>query len=232
MIQIQVALDRLALDRAVAIAAQVAPWVDGVEVGTSLVKQHGMAAVRAVADAVAGVPGVWVHADLKTVDDAVTEVSAALDAGAWSVSVLALASDATVDAAVDAVHARDGEVVLDLMLTTVDRRRALAGRLDPRVRLAAHVGKDDQAAGGAGVLAMLGDWSTGRRLAVAGGLGLADVPGLRDVPELRLVVGSAVTGAADPARAARRLDLARREQPAAGRPVPAPMPAYPVPAPA
>jgi 3-keto-L-gulonate-6-phosphate decarboxylase len=168
-----------------------------------------MAAVRAVVAGVADAPGTWVHADLKTADDAVTEVTLALDAGAWSVSVLGLASDTTIEAAVRTAHARSGEVVVDLMLTTAARRADLAARLDPRVRLAAHVGKDDQAVG-VDVRAMLGTWSAGRRLAVAGGLGLGDVPSLRDVPDLRLVVGSAVTKAHHPAEVVRALDAARR----------------------
>ncbi|MCC2321450.1 orotidine 5'-phosphate decarboxylase / HUMPS family protein [Cellulomonas xiejunii] len=219
--QLQVALDRIPLDRAVALAAAVAPWVDGIEVGTSLVKRYGVEAVRAVVAAVADVGGesvgphegagagrTWVHADLKTVDDAATEVGLALDAGARSVSVLGLASDATLDTAVRTAAARGGEVVVDLMLTSDARRAALAARLDPAVRLGAHVGKDDQAAG-ASVLDMLGTWAAGRALAVAGGLGVGDVPALRDVPGLRLVVGSAVTGAADPVAVVRALDTAR-----------------------
>lgn len=219
--QLQVALDRIPLDRAVEIARAVAPWVDGIEVGTSLVKRYGVEAVRAVVAAVADVDGpsagpldgargarTWVHADLKTVDDAATEVGLALDAGALSVSVLGLASDTTLDTAVRTAAERGGEVVVDLMLTSADRRTELAARLDPAVRLGAHVGKDDQAAGGS-VLAMLGPWADGRALAVAGGLGLDDVPALRDVPGLRLVVGSAVTRADDPAGVARALDAAR-----------------------
>ncbi|QTE28079.1 orotidine 5'-phosphate decarboxylase / HUMPS family protein [Pengzhenrongella sicca] len=219
MMQIQVALDRLPLDRAIAIASSIAPWVDGIEVGTSLVKEHGMSAVREVADAVAATTnGPWVHADLKTVDDAVTEVTAALAAGATSVSVLALASDTTIRAAIRTADERSAEVVLDLMLTDNSRRSELARWLPPHIRLGAHVGKDDQA-GGTSVLDMLGDWATGRRLAVAGGLGLDHVPALRTIPDLRLVVGSAVTGASDPSGVARALDEARR-LPAAVHPGP------------
>ncbi|HET6634619.1 MAG TPA: orotidine 5'-phosphate decarboxylase / HUMPS family protein, partial [Streptomyces sp.] len=91
-LQIQIALDRMPLGRAVDLTGRVAPCADWIEVGTSLVKEFGMSAVRAVVDAAGGVP---VLADLKTADDAAYEFTLAFDAGASSATVLGIASDAT-----------------------------------------------------------------------------------------------------------------------------------------
>jgi 3-hexulose-6-phosphate synthase len=52
---------------------------------------------------------------------------------------------------------------------------------------------------------LLGDWSRGRRLALAGGLTAQDLPTLADEPELRVIVGSAVTRADDPVAAVEEL---------------------------
>ncbi|PXY27719.1 orotidine 5'-phosphate decarboxylase / HUMPS family protein [Prauserella muralis] len=208
MIELQIALDRMELERAVAIAAAVAAAVDGVEVGTSLVKRYGMAAVEAVAAAVG--EQAWVLADLKTADDAEYEFGLAFDAGARAATVLGVASPATVEAATRLAAERGREAVVDLMLLGERQRADVAARTGADVVLAAHVGKDDQAAA-AGPLGQLGTWARGRRLAVAGGLGVADVPALRGYDGLRLIVGSAVTRAADPAAAVAALDAARRQ---------------------
>lgn len=202
----QIALDRMPLDRAVELTAAVARDTDWIEVGTSLIKQFGMAAVRSVAEAAEGTP---VLADLKTADDAAYEFTLAFDAGAASATVLGLAADATVDTAVRVAAERSAEAVVDLMETDEDRRTALAARLPAEAVLAAHLGKDAQATGG-GPAAMLGDWARGRRLAVAGGLTPADLPAFAGTEGVRVVVGSAVTRAADPAAAARRLAEAAR----------------------
>ena len=48
----------------------------------------------------------------------------------------------------------------------------------------------------------------GRRLALAGGLGVRDVPAVARWGDVRLIVGSSVTAAADPAAAAAELRAA------------------------
>jgi 3-hexulose-6-phosphate synthase len=200
-VDIQVALDRIPLDRAVRIAGTVAPHVDWIEVGTSLVKQYGQDAVRRVVAAAGTTP---VLADLKTVDDVRFEFGLAFDAGARSVTVLGLAPDVTVDGAVEVAEERDRELVVDLMGLTAERVEGLAARLPDDVVLAPHVSKDAQGSG-ARVQDLLGDWTRGHRIALAGGLTADALPSLRDEQNLRVIVGSAVTKADDPLAAVREL---------------------------
>jgi 3-hexulose-6-phosphate synthase len=201
-VDLQIALDRLPLDRAVAIAEAVAPRTDWIEVGTSMVKQFGEAGLRKVVAAAGGTP---VLADLKTADDVRFEFEMAFAAGAGSVTVLGLAPDVSIDLAVEVTDEHDRELVVDLMGLAPRRVEELAGRLPAHVRLAPHISKDAQAAGGRRVQDLLGAWSRGRRLALAGGLAAPDLPTLADVPELRVIVGSAVTKAGDPAAAVEEL---------------------------
>lgn len=198
---LQVALDRLLLDRAVAIAGAVAPRTDWIEVGTSMVKQFGQAGLREVVDAADGTP---VLADLKTADDVRFEFEMAVAAGARSVTVLGLAPDVSIDLAVEVTGECGCELVVDLMGLTLERVEQLADRLPERIRLAPHVSKDAQA-GGQRVQDLLGSWSRGRRLALAGGLTAADLPALAGEPDLRVIVGSAVTKADDPVAAVEEL---------------------------
>lgn len=199
--ELQVALDRIPLDRALAITHAIAGRTDWVEVGTSLVKQFGQEGLRRVVDAAGQTP---VLADLKTADDVRFEFETAFDAGARSVTVLALAPDVTIDMAVDVTAEHDCELVVDLMGVASQRIEELAQRLPRRVVLSPHVGKDSQASGQR-VQDLLGPWSRGRRLAIAGGLTAADLPALAGEPDLRVIVGSAVTKAADPVAAVEEL---------------------------
>lgn len=199
--ELQVALDRIPLDQAIRITEAVAGRTDWIEFGTSLVKQFGQDGLRRVVDAAAETP---VLADLKTADDVRFEFEMAFAAGARSVTVLGLAPDITVEAAVVVTEEHDRELVVDLMGLTSERIEDLAERLPQRVVLAPHVGKDAQRSGQR-VQDQLGPWSRGRRLAIAGGLTAEDLPALADVPDLRVIVGSAVTKAADPVAAVEEL---------------------------
>jgi len=201
--QLQVALDRMPLARAVDLAGAVAEHADWIEVGTSLIKAHGMAAVVAVAAAAGPTP---VLADTKTADDAVTEVDLCHAAGARAMSVLALAPDETVRACVARAGDLGMEVLVDLLATGPERLDALVARLPSasHVVWAAHVGKDQQERGHPHhALDRMATRAGGHRLAVAGGLSLADVAALaRSSVNVRVVVGSAITRAADPATTA------------------------------
>lgn len=206
--ELQVALDRIPLERAVDITAAVAGIVDWVEVGTSLVKHYGMGGVADVVTAAGSTP---VLADLKTVDDVEFEFTLAYDAGARSVTVLGVAPPVTVDSAVRVAAGRDRELVVDLMCLAPQRVAELAVRLPQSVVLAPHVSKDMQASC-ARPDELLGPWALGRRLALAGGLTADDLSRLGGVPQLRVIVGSAVTKAADPVAAVHELRRAARRE--------------------
>ena len=95
------------------------------------------------------------------------------------------------------------ELMVDLMELDADGRARVAAAMPATAVLAAHVPKDAQT-DDTDAAALLGDWATGRRLALAGGLGVGDVPAVARWGDVRLIVGSAVTAAADPAAAAAR----------------------------
>lgn len=212
--ELQVALDRISLERAVEITDAVAARTDWIEVGTSLIKQFGQHGLSRVVAAAGTTP---VLADLKTADDVRFEFEMAFDVGAESVTVLGLAPDVTIDLAVEVADQHHKELVVDLMGLTVDRVVELAGRLPRQVRLAPHISKDAQRDGGpAGapkVRDLLGGWARGRLLALAGGLTAQDLPALAGEPDMRVIVGSAVTRAADPVAAVQELRRAAGQTP-------------------
>jgi 3-keto-L-gulonate-6-phosphate decarboxylase len=97
--------------------------------------------------------------------------------------------------------------MVDLMALDAAGRARVAAALPENVVLAAHVPKDAQTAD-TDVADLLGPWATGRRLALAGGLGIKDVPAVARWGDVRLIVGSSVTAAEDPAHAATTLRTA------------------------
>jgi 6-phospho-3-hexuloisomerase len=198
-IELQIALDRIPLDRAVDITSRVRGLADWIEVGTSLVKQHGMPGVARIVAAAGDTP---VLVDLKTADDARTEVLMAAATGARSITVLGLAGPATLTTAIAVAQDHRIEVMIDLMQLDAAGRARVAAATPAGAVLAAHVPKDAQTEH-TDATALLGDWTTGRRLALAGGLGLDDVPALARWGDVRLIVGSAVTASTDPVAAAR-----------------------------
>jgi len=203
-VSLQVALDRIAIDRAEELTSAVRDHADWIEVGTSLVKRYGMPGVARIVAAAGGVP---VLADLKTADDARTELTMAADAGARSVTVLGLAAPATLDVAASVAAERDLELMIDLMELDAAGRARVAAAVPATAVLAAHVPKDAQTET-TDPAALLGDWALGRRLALAGGLDVHDVPALARWGDVRLIVGSSVTAAADPTAAAAQLRAA------------------------
>ena len=136
--QLQVALDRIPLPRAVRITRAVAAHADWIEVGTSLIKAHGMTAVAEVVAAAGETP---VLADTKTADDAATEAEMCHAAGARATTVLAVASDATISAAAARASQLGMELMVDLLATTAERRANLIDRYRGQSQLiwAAHV---------------------------------------------------------------------------------------------
>lgn len=199
--EIQVALDRIPLDRAVQLTNAIAPHTDWIEVGTSLIKHYGVTGLREVVEAAEGTP---VMADLKTIDDAEFELTLAYDNGASSVTVLGLAPGVTHDAAVRVSGERGRELVVDLMGLSPEQIAFVVDRAPQRVVLCPHLSKDSQ---GSATRAseLLGQWARGRKVALAGGITAKDLPSLSTFPDLRVIVGSAVTGAADPISAVRTL---------------------------
>jgi 3-hexulose-6-phosphate synthase len=207
--ELQIALDRLPLDSAVRLAGDVAGTCDWLEVGTSLIKRYGMQAIEAIS---AAVSGPRILADLKSVDDVSHEFCMAYAAGASSATVVALAGDAAIDRAVATAREAGHECMVDLMGLPADQRAVLVERVeDDAVIFAVHIGKDAQTRG-----VMLddrvGDWAWTRRVALAGGLDIAKVTAMPCYPRMRIIVGSAVTGATNPVLTARAIyEICRRE---------------------
>lgn len=110
---LQVALDFLELSRAMVLAREaVAGGAEWLEAGTPLIKSEGLNSVRALRKEF---PGVYIVADLKTMDAGRVEVEAAAKAGANCASILGVASEATIIECIEAGRNYGIDIAVDLI---------------------------------------------------------------------------------------------------------------------
>jgi 3-hexulose-6-phosphate synthase/6-phospho-3-hexuloisomerase len=110
---LQVALDYVDNSRALKCAREaVAGGADVLEVGTPLLKAEGLSAVRALH---AEFPHLPIVCDAKTMDAGRAEVEIAAKAGASIATVLAVASDSTIQECIDAGRNYGCKVYVDLL---------------------------------------------------------------------------------------------------------------------
>ena len=200
MADLQLALDgdlKTALD----LLSAVHPYIDIAEVGTPLVFREGMNALRRIREAH---PQLKLAADLKIMDAGRAEADIAFCAGANVVTVMALAADATIAGALESARAQGKRVMIDMMQVAEPRVRGMELLGLGCNLLCLHTAHDQQAALGSpfAQLADLRQALPSAGLAIAGGVKL---PALTQILPLKpdvIIVGSAITGSADPGASA------------------------------
>lgn len=199
-------MDVLTTDDALTLAAQVAPYVDIIELGTPLIKAEGLRAVTAIK---AAHPDKIVFADLKTMDAGELEADIAFTAGADLVTVLGTAGDSTITGAVKAATAHGKGIVVDLIGVSdkVTRAREVIALGAQFVEM--HAGLDEQAEPGFSLTTLLNQGESSRvPFSLAGGVNVTTIASVQRAGARVAVAGGAIYGATDPAEAARELRAA------------------------
>jgi 3-hexulose-6-phosphate synthase len=201
--KLQVAMDVLTTDDALALAGKVAPYVDIIELGTPLIKSEGLAAVTAVKNAH---PDKIVFADLKTADAGALEADIAFKAGADLVTVLGTAGDSTIIGAIKAAKAHAKGVVVDLIGVKDKAARAREVSALGAEFVEMHAGLDEQAEAGFTFQTLLDEGEKAHvPFSVAGGINVGTITAVQRAGATVAVAGGAIYGADDPAVAAKAL---------------------------
>ena len=204
--KLQVAMDVLTTDAALALAGQVAPYVDIIELGTPLIKAEGLRAVTAIKQAH---PDKIVFADLKTMDAGELEADIAFSAGADLVTVLGTAGDSTIAGAVKAAVKHDKGIVVDLIGVADKVARAREVIALGAVFVEMHAGLDEQAEEGFSLQTLLTAGETAQvPFSLAGGVSAATIAAVQRSGAAVAVAGGAIYGSDDPAAAAAELRAA------------------------
>ena len=203
MAKLQVAIDLLKTEDAIALATKVAPYIDIIELGTPLIKSEGLRAITAMKEAF---PDKKVFADFKTADAGALEAEMAFQAGADYITILGSVDDATIAGAVAKAKEYNKGVVVDT-IGIADRVK----RAQEVIELGAefvelHAGLDEQGKEGYSIQVLIDEATrAGVPVSIAGGVNLSSIEAVKNSGAVVAVAGGAIYSAEDPAAAAKAL---------------------------
>ena len=201
--ELQLAIDLLNKEEAAKLANKVKDYVDIVEIGTPIVINEGLPAVQHLND---NIEGVKVLADLKIMDAADYEVSQAVKFGADVVTILGVAEDASIKAAVDEAHKHGKQLLVDMIAVQDLEKRAKDLDDLGADYIAVHTGYDLQAEGQSPLesLRKVKSVISNSKVAVAGGIKPDTIKDIvAENPDL-IIVGGGIANADDPVEAAKQ----------------------------
>jgi len=203
MAKLQVAIDLLKIEDAIALATKVAPYIDIIELGTPLIKSEGLSGIRKMNDAF---PDKLVLADFKTADAGELEASMAFGAGADYVTILGTSGDSTIAGAVKAAKEHGKGVVVDTIGVKDRVKRAQEAIALGAEFVELHAGLDEQAEEGYSIQVLIDEAAiAGVPVSIAGGVNRGSITAVRASGVIVAVAGAAIYGAEDPALAAKEL---------------------------
>lgn len=190
--KLQLALDLVDIPGAIELVKEVEEHIDVVEIGTPVIINEGLKAVKEVK---AAFPNLTVLADLKIMDAAGYEVNQASAAGADIITILGTAEDASIKGAVEAAKQQGKQILVDMI--AVKDIAARAKELDALNvdYICVHTGYDLQAVGQNSFadLATIKSVVKHARTAIAGGIKLETLPEvIKARPDL-VIVGGGIT---------------------------------------
>ncbi|ANX12397.1 3-hexulose-6-phosphate synthase [Fictibacillus arsenicus] len=194
--KLQLALDLVDIPGAIELVKEVEEHIDVVEIGTPVVINEGLKAVKEVK---AAFPKLTVLADLKIMDAAGYEVSQASAAGADIITILGTAEDESIKGAVEEAKKQGKQILADMI--AVKDIAARAKELDELGvdYICVHTGYDLQAVGKNSFedLQTINGVVKNAKTAIAGGIKLDTLAEVIKVQPDLVIVGGGITGQAD-----------------------------------
>ncbi|AJD90191.1 3-hexulose-6-phosphate synthase [Jeotgalibacillus malaysiensis] len=202
--KLQLALDLVNIPQAIELVKEVEEHVDVVEIGTPVVINEGLKAVKEMK---AAFPNLTVLADLKIMDAAGYEVSQASAAGADIITILGAAEDASIKGAVEEAKKQGKQILVDMIAVKDIATRAKELDELGADYICVHTGYDLQAQGQNSFkdLETIKSVVKNAKTAIAGGIKLETLPEvIKAQPDL-VIVGGGITGQEDKNAAAAKM---------------------------
>ncbi|PLS17712.1 Fe-S cluster assembly protein HesB [Bacillus sp. M6-12] len=196
---LQLALDRLTKEQCFELTELTERSVDIVELGTGVIKQYGISIVREMKQAF---PEKIILADMKTCDAGKHEAVQAFEAGADITTVMGFSADQTILDMLEVASQNGKRIMVDLLGVTDKKRIQEISELKADL-VSLHYGKDMQqkSAVNGDAFKLLEDFKQ-LQVSVAGGITVESLPSIIEKQPDIIIVGSAITKAADPQKTA------------------------------
>jgi 3-hexulose-6-phosphate synthase len=194
--ELQLALDLVDIPGAKQVVAEVAEHIDIVEIGTPVVINEGLRAVKEIKEAF---PHLRVLADLKIMDAGGYEVMKASEAGADIITVLGVSDDSTIKGAVAEARKHGRKIMVDMINVKDIEGRAKEIDSFGVDYICVHSGYDHQADGKNSFeeLAAIKRVVKNAKTAIAGGIKLDTLPEVIGAQPDLVIVGGGITGQQD-----------------------------------
>lgn len=199
--ELQLALDLVNIPQAIELIKEVEDHIDIVEIGTPVIINEGLHAVKAVKDAY---PNLKVLADLKIMDAAGYEVMKASEAGADIITILGTAEDESIKGAVAEAKKQGKKILVDMIAVKGLAERAKEVDAMGVDYICVHTGYDLQAVGKNSFedLQTIKGVVKNAKTAIAGGIKVETLPEVLKVQPDLVIVGGGITGQTDKKAAA------------------------------
>lgn len=192
--KLQVAIDRVSVDRAVRIVQALDGQADIIEIGTSLTKEFGLRSLSPILEAAGATP---VLADIKTCDEGKYEFDLGFENGFEYLTVMGSASMGTLEACARSAEAHGGTMMIDLLECDEERIGHIGGFRDAVYCLHTSVDAGATADPVAQVRAFKERFPQIRHIAIAGGIKQQQLADLSREGIDIVIMGSAITKAED-----------------------------------
>ncbi|WIV20970.1 MULTISPECIES: 3-hexulose-6-phosphate synthase [Paenibacillus] len=190
--KLQLALDLVNIPEAIELVKEVESYIDIVEIGTPIVINEGLHAVKEMK---AAFPNLTVLADLKIMDAGGYEIMKASEAGADIITVLGATDDMTIKGSVEEAKKQGKEILVDMInVKNIEQRAKEIDALGVDY-ICVHTGYDLQAVGQNSFedLQTIKRAVTNAKTAIAGGIKLETLPEvIKAGPDL-IIVGGGIT---------------------------------------
>ncbi|NEW01357.1 3-hexulose-6-phosphate synthase [Bacillus megaterium] len=190
--ELQLALDLVNISEAKEVVQEVQEYIDIVEIGTPVVINEGLKAVKEIKEAF---PSLKVLADLKIMDAGAYEVMKASEAGASIITILGATDDSTIKGAVEEAKKQGTQILVDMInVKNLEQRAKEVDALGVDY-ICVHTGYDLQAEGETPFdhLQTIKRVVKNAKTAVAGGIKLNTLPEIvQSQPDL-VIVGGGIT---------------------------------------
>ncbi|PFR98522.1 3-hexulose-6-phosphate synthase [Priestia megaterium] len=194
--ELQLALDLVNISEAKEVVQEVQEYIDIVEIGTPVVINEGLKAVKEIKEAF---PSLKVLADLKIMDAGAYEVMKASEAGASIITILGATDDSTIKGAVEEAKKQGTQILVDMInVKNLEQRAKEVDALGVDY-ICVHAGYDLQAEGETPFeqLQTIKRVVKNAKTAVAGGIKLNTLPEVvQSQPDL-VIVGGGITSEKD-----------------------------------